>query len=70
MFGGEKRPRVCPHRTRSIATQIFRDNQVRFVPDNVARNQVTFDACVPASCRPEKGASCALPSMSTATIVR
>ena len=68
-FDGEKR-RVLPHRTRSIATQNLPENPARFVPENVACNQVTFGACVPASCRPGNGGSRASHSMSTATIVR
>lgn len=41
------------------------DNPVRFVRDNVARNQVTFLACLPASCCPGNGGSRASHSMST-----
>ena len=54
MFGGEKR-RVFASSSAVDCDSDFPDNPVRFVPENVARNQVAFGACVAASCRPENG---------------
>jgi hypothetical protein len=62
-FDDEKR-RVLPHRTPSIATQNLPDNPVRFIPENIARNQVTFGASVLASRRPGHGGARALDLMS------
>ena len=59
MFGGEKR-RVFAASNALDCDSDLPDNPVRFVPENVARNQVTFGACVPASCRLGNGGARAL----------
>jgi hypothetical protein len=64
MFDGEKR-RVFAASNALDCESDLPDNPVRFVPENVARNQVTFSACLPASCCPGNGGSRALHSMST-----
>jgi hypothetical protein len=56
MFDGEKR-RVFAASNALDCDSDLPDNPARFVPENVARNQVTFGACVPASCRPGNGGS-------------
>jgi len=64
MCGGEK----C--RVFAASNALDRDsdlpeNAVLFVLEKVARNQVTYGACVPASCPSKNGRSRALYSMST-----
>jgi hypothetical protein len=63
-FGGEKR-RVFAASNALDCDSDLPGQSVRFVPENVARNQVTFDACVPEGCRPGNGGSRASRSMAT-----
>ena len=53
MFDGEKR-RVFAASNALDCDSDLPDNPVRFVREDVARNQVTFGACLPASCCPGK----------------
>jgi len=64
MFDGEKR-RVFAASNALDCDSDLPGNPVRFVPENVARNQVTFGACLPASCCPGNGGSRSPHSMST-----
>jgi hypothetical protein len=69
MFDAEKR-RVFAASNALDGGSDLPDNPVRFVRENVAHNQVTFRACLPASCCPGNVARARRIRCPPATIVR